>query len=401
MATKAPVAKKTRVTKAQVTAHRVNAKKDHSPTWNDVEGLTGEEFGRKYRDAMKWYRLETSAKELKPKVIDWMGRTGMSKTEVAAFKKTKDWRCNATMGAIASCLIKGMPDNHKEWNKGRSFSDYLKKSIKEVVEAGKHDIEEEVAVKEVKAAAPVITIQDRLKDAAGDMSEEIDYAIDEWITDPDAFDPKAFKMANLLRGKGAKAAHARFIKSYFKRGQDELAELASGNADEQLREAYSHVARKNVKKLIDFYDSIMTACDQIAAEAKLNKKPRAKKIVPAEKLVAKLKFKASEDKLGLTSVPPAQLVGAQGAVIYNTKTRKLGIYTAKTSAGLAVKGTSILEFTAKSTQKTLRKPEVQLREFKEQNTNKRIEAWFAKIKATETVMNGRMNEEIMILKVFK
>ena len=401
MATKAPVAKKTRVTKAQVTAHRVNAKKDHSPTWNDVEGLTGEQFGAKYREAMKWYRLEGSAKDLKPKVIDWMSRAGVSKNEITAFKKTKDWRCNLTMGAIASCLIKGMPDSHTDWNKGRSFSDYLKKSIKEVIDSGKHDIEEVEEIKAVKAVAPVITIQDRLKDAAGDMSEEIDYAIDTWITDPDAFDPKAFKMTNLLRGKGAKAAHARFIKAYFKSGQDELLELASGNADEQLREAYSHVARKNVKKLIDFYESIMTACDQIAAEAKLNKKPRAKKVVPAEKLVAKLKFKASDDKLGLTSVPPTQLVGAQGAVVYNAKTRKIGIYTAKTSAGLAIKGTSILEFTVKSTQKTLRKPEVQLREFKEQNTNKRIEAWFAKIKATETVMNGRMNEEIMILKVFK
>jgi hypothetical protein len=400
MATKAPV-KKTRVTKSQVTAHRTNAKKDHSPKWDDVEGLTGEQFGAKYRDAMKWYRLEESAKELKPKVIDWMGRAGMSKAEITAFKKTKDWRCNLTMGAIASCLIKGMPDSHPEWNKGRSFSEYLKKSIIEVVEAGKNDIEEVEEVKAVKAVIPVVTIQDRLKDAAGDMSEEIDYAIDSWIMDPDAFDPKAFKMTNLLRGKGAKAAHARFIKAYFKRGQDELAELASGNADEQLREAYSHVARKNVKKLIEFYESIMTACDQIAAEAKLNKKPRTKKIVPAEKVVAKLKFKASDDKLGLTSVAPAQLVGAQGAVVYNTKTRKIGIYTSLNSNGLTVKGTTIGNFTDKSTQKTLRKPEVQLREFKEQNTQKRVETWVKNIKATEVPLNGRINADVMILKVFK
>jgi hypothetical protein len=40
MVTKAPV-KKTRVTKAQVTAHRTNAKKDHSPTWDGVETMTG------------------------------------------------------------------------------------------------------------------------------------------------------------------------------------------------------------------------------------------------------------------------------------------------------------------------------------------------------------------------
>jgi DNA-directed RNA polymerase beta' subunit len=382
-------------------AIRQNRGKDLSPRWDDVDGLTGEQFGAKYRDAMKWYRLETSAKDLKPKVIDWMGRAGMSKSEIAEFKKTKDWRCNLTMGSIAACLIKGMPDNHPDWNKGRSFSDYLKKSIKEVVEAGKHDIEEVEEVKAVKTTAPVVTIQDRLKDAAGDMGEEIDYAIDSWIMDPDAFDPKAFKMANLLRGKGAKAAHARFIKAYFKRGHDELLELASGQADEQLREGYSHVSRKNVKKLIDFYESIMTACDQIAAEAKLNKKPRAKKQVPADKLVAKLKFKASDDKLGLTSVPPAQLVGAQGAVVYNTKTRKIGIYTSLNSNGLTVKGTTIGNFTDKSMQKTLRKPEVQLREFKDQNTQKRIETWVKNIKATEVPLNGRINADIMILKVFK
>ena len=401
MATKAPVAKKTRVTKAQVTAHRTNAKKDHSPKWDGHETWTASEFANFWRSAMAWYRLESSGKELKPVVINWMGRADYSKADIANFKKTKDWRCTTTMGAIAACLIKGMPEVRADFNNGKSFTEHLKNSIAEVIANGKNDIEEEIAVKEVKATAPVITIQDRLRDAAGDMSEEIDYAIDSWIMNPEAFDPKAFKMTNLLRGKGAKAAHARFIKSYFSGGHEELIELASGNADEQLREAYSHVSRKNIKKLIDFYESIMMACEQIAAEAKLNKKPRAKKIVPAEKIVAKLKFKASDDKLGLTSVPPAQLVGAQGAVVYNAKTRKIGIYTAKTSAGLAVKGTSIIDFTDKSTQKTLRKPEVQLREFKDQNTNKRVETWFVKIKATETALNGRMNEEIMILKVFK
>jgi hypothetical protein len=205
----------------------------------------------------------------------------------------------------------------------------------------------------------------------------------------------------LLRGKGAKAAHARFIKSYFKRGHEELLELASGNADEQLREAYGHVARKNVKKLIEFYESIMVACDQIAAEAKLTKKPRAKKVVPAEKLIAKVKFKTGDDKLGITSVPPTQIIGAQSLVIYNTKTRKIGVYISKSSAGFGVKGTSITDFSEKSFQKTIRKPEVQLKEFKEQNTQKRVETWFTKIKTTETLMNGRLNEDIILLKVFK
>ena len=44
----------------------------------------------------------------------------------------------------------------------------------------------------------------------------------------------------------------------------------------------------------------------------------------------------------------------------------------------------------------------QLKEFKEQNTQKRFETWFNKnIKTTETVHNGRLNEDTVILKVFK
>jgi hypothetical protein len=66
-----------------------------------------------------------------------------------------------------------------------------------------------------------------------------------------------------------------------------------------------------------------------------------------------------------------------------------------------VKGTSITEFTDKSFQRTLRKPLEQLKEFKEQNTQRRIETWFSKIKTTETLLNGRMNEDVVLLKVFK
>ena len=152
---------------------------------------------------------------------------------------------------------------------------------------------------------------------------------------------------------------------------------------------------------MDFYESIFTACDQIAQEAKTLKKPRAKKIKPAEELVKKIKFKLSDDKLGVSSVPAAGIIGAQAIVVYNTKNRKIGVYIASTSAGLNVKGASITDFTAKSFQKTLRKPDLQIKEFKEQNTQKRLETWFKNIKATETLLNGRVNAEVMILKVFK
>jgi hypothetical protein len=396
-----PKVKKERITKESV---REYAKRDFSPKWDSAETWDSNEFTRAFHRAMAWYRLEKSNKDLKPAVINWMGANNYSKNEIAQFKKTRDARCGMTMGSIASCLLNGMPEVHQGFNNGKNSADWLRAQITTTITEGKHDIDEEaVAAGKVnaKVTAPVITIQDRLRDAACGMSEEIDGAIDSWINDPEAFNPKEIKLVSLLRGKGAKAAHTRFIKNYFTRGHAELLELASGNADDQLREAYKHVSRKNIKKLIDFYESIMLACEQITAEAKVLKKPRATKIKPAEQVVAKLKFLIKDDKLGIVSVPPAGLIGAQSAVTYNVKTRKIGIYISKSSAGLNVKGTSLTDFSEKSFQKTLRKPAEQIKEFKEQNTGKRVETWFGKIKSMETNLNGRLSADVVILKVFK
>jgi hypothetical protein len=375
------------------------AKRDRSPKWEGAEEWASAEFSRRYREAMSYYNLEHTGRELKAKVIDWMGRNGYNRDQIRAFKDTKDWRCSIVMGAIASCLLRGMPESRPDFNGGRNTAEWLRTAIANAVADGKED---EVPVVEVKkVAAPEPTIQEKIRDQAVKISEEIDYTIDSWIVDSEAFDPKAYKVLNMLRGKGCKAQQARYIKSFFQRGYDELLELASGSADEQLREAYSRHARKNIRKLIDFYESVLTACDQIAAEAKVVKKPRTKKVKPAEELVKRVKFKVGDDKLGITSIPPAQLVKAQTAVVYNTKTRKLGLYYAINSEGFGIKGTTLTNFTEKSFQKTLRKPAVELKEFKEQNTQKRVETWFGKIKTTETVMNGRMNEEIVLLKIFK
>jgi uncharacterized protein (DUF433 family) len=359
---------------------------------------------RHFHGAMAWYRLEKSAKELKPSVINWMGANGYDKSTIKAFKDTKDSRCGTTMGAVAACLLRGMPSTHSGFNNGRDTATWLGKEISKVIEQGADDeVESDDSVKSVKTADVYVpTIQDRLREAAGGMSEEIDAAIDSFIVDPEAFNPKDIKVVNLLKGKGAKAAHSRIIKGYFQRGHDELMELASGNADEQLREGYKHLPRKNVKKLIEFYESIMAACEQIAAEQKVMKKPRAAKVKPAEQIVAKLKFMLSDTKLGITSAPPATIIGASGVAVFNVKTRKIGYYIATSSVGLGVKGTTLTGFTDKSVQKTLRKPPEQIKEFKEQNTQKRFETWFAKsVKTTETQLNGRFSEDTVILKVYK
>jgi hypothetical protein len=372
--------------------------RDLSPKWDGQETWDTNQFLRHFHSSMAWYRLESSNKELKPKVIDWMGRIGCTKEDISAFKKTKDNRCGTTMGAIAACLIKGMPAVRADFNDGKDSSAWLRAEITRVISEGKDDKDDSDVVAEVKKDVYSPSIQERVREASYKMTDEIEAAIDAFQTDPEAFDPKAFKVLNVLKAKEAKAAHARIIREFYTRDFEELQEVAT-TKDEQLKEAYSHLSKVQLRKITAFYQEIVSACEMLSQEAKVNRKPKAKKAVPAEKIVAKLKYKKADEPLKLVSINPTDILGAKELWTYNTKSRKLGKYIASEFTDLGVKGTSIINFDEKkSVQKTLRKPIDQLKEFKAAG-KVALRKFLDDINAVDTKMNGRINEEIMLLKV--
>jgi hypothetical protein len=400
MATKA--ASKTRVTKKQVIAHRTRAVKDHSPTWEGCEAWDSDAFHKHFRRAMDYYRLESDIKTYKPAVVKWMETAGCTKADIQAFKKVKDSRIGTTMGAVACCLNRGMTPLRADFNQGRDTAAWLRAEIVKVIAEGKNDIDPETLAAEKEAAKKEVytpSIQERLREVALSMTEELETAYEDFQNDPENFDPKAFKVLNLLKGKGAKAAHARIIRDFYARDLAELEELASGNADEQLKEGYKHRSRKQIKAFIAFLTEIQNACTMLMQEAKVNRAPRAKKAVPAEKIVGKLKYMKTNEPLKLVSINPADILGAGELWIYNTKSRKLGRYIAAEFQTLGVKGTTITGFDEfKSIQKTVRKPEEKLKEFKSAG-KVALRKFLDEINATDTKMNGRINEETILLKV--
>jgi hypothetical protein len=401
MATKAP-AKKSRITKKQVIAHRTRAVKDTSPTWEGCETWDGDKFHRYFVNAMTYYRLESDIKSYKPVIVRWMESVGCAKADISAMKKIKDNRINTTMGAVAHCLLRGMQAQRAEFNKGRDTTVWLRAEIVRVIAEGADDIDPDVLAAEKEATKKDVytpSIQERVKEAAYRMTEEIENAIESFQEDAENFDPKAFKVLNLLKAVEAKAAHARIIKGFYERDLAELEELASGEADEQLKEGYSHRSRKQIKNLIAFYQEIMAACTMLAQEAKVNRAPRAKKAVPAEKIVAKLKYMKTNEPLKLVSINPADIIGTSELWIFNTKTRKLGKYVAAEFNTLSVKGTTITGFNEHtSVQKTIRKPEEKLKEFKAAG-KVQLRKFLEDINATDTKMNGRINEDTVLLRV--
>ena len=387
----------TKLKKASI-AIRQNKGRDLSPKWDGYETMSTDQFMKHFRESMEWYRLESGGKELKPKVINWMSGNGYTKEQIKAFKDTKDNRCGTTMGAIAANLLRGMPAVRSDFNEGRDTAEWLHKAIKAVIEEGKNDeVESEDTVTEVKITAQP-SIQERVKEAAMKMTVEIEDAIESFQTDPEAFDPKAFKLLNLLRGRQVKAAHARIIKELYSRNYNELVEAAT-TKDEQLKEAYAYLSKANLKKITLFYNEILSACDMLAQEAKINKKPRAQKPTDKSKIVAKMKYLKQDDKLKIVSINPQDIIGAKELWVFNVKTRKLGKYVTTEFSELNVKGTTITGFNENtSVQKTLRKPEEQLKEFKAAGKVV-LRKFLEDIKAVDIKLNGRLNEDTVLLKV--
>jgi hypothetical protein len=387
----------TKLKKASI-ALREKSKRDYSPKWDGCESWTPDQFSRHFRAAMEYYRLEGDNKSYKPAVIKWMTANNYPVDAVRAVKKAKDWRVSTTMGAVAHCLNRGMTPVRADFNDGKSTAQWLGNAVSELIEASRHDVEvaEEGAVVVEKVQGP--SIQERLRDVAGRMTEELEDAYTSFQEDPDGFNPKAFKVLNLLKGKQAKAAHARLIKDFYAKDLAEIEEAMLGK-DEQLKEGYSHLSKAQMKKLLEFLKEIDGACTMLMQEAKVNKKPRATKAKPKEKIVEKLKYQKSDETLKLVSINPADIVGAKELWVFNTKTRKLGKYVAAEFNDLSVKGTTITGFSEMlSIQKTLRKPADQLKEFKAAG-KVALRKFLDDIKSVDIKLNGRINEETILLKV--
>jgi hypothetical protein len=388
----------TKVNKA-VAAFREKGKRDLSPKWDGHESWTADQFSKHFRVSMEYYRMEHSGKDLKPKIINWMSINGYTKEQIAEFKRTRDARSGITMGSIAANLLKGMPAVREDFNEGRNTALWLGTAISTVVGEGTYDTnDDEETAQQEKPVGLQPSIQERVREASMLMTEEIETAIEAFQTDPETFDPKSFKVLNLLKAKQAKAAHTRIIKEFYERNLQEMIE-AAGTKDEQLKEAYSHLSKAHLKKITAFYQEVVSACDMLGQEAKINRKPRAKKSQPVEKVVGKLKYKKSDEPTKLVSINPADIVGAKELWIFNIKTRKLGKYVAEEYKELGVKGTSITGFSESlSVQKTLRKPVEQLKEFKAAG-KVQLRKFLEDIKAVDIKLNGRINEDIILLKI--
>ena len=328
---------------------------------------------------------------------------------VAAINKLPDWK----VGGKSHYALAAYCEEHHPHLIPDSYQGKFEKWVMGLAEEGAKIVEEKKAEEKTKKNVYVPSIQERIRDQAIETCDAIEEWLDGFIIDKKNFNPKGFDFVSHFAKYKVSQAHARKIKGFYA-GELEEARIIQKlptpgeinrckderEADMmlQLREAYSHMTKQDAKAYLEALETLHGACDVVIDAAKANRKPKAKKAPSKEKLIAKLKYLERDDKLQLVSVNPLEIIDAKEVWVYNTKTRKLGKYVAADHATLQVKGAGLQFYDEKlSIQKTLRKPDETLKEFKKAG-KVALRKFMDDIKTTDIKLNGRLNSDTIILK---
>ena len=260
------------------------------------------------------------------------------------------------------------------------------------------------AAKTVEEVATTKTnIQETMREKAREAAGELEGLFDTYLT---AGQPTKHSLRPMdeVSKKNVLPQHVAMIREVWSKKLAEMNELLEGK-DAQLVQAYSHYSKQQVKNTIKFIELVLSDLNSYISVKKTAKAPRARKAVPVEKIVAKLKYmKAFKDpaiKLDLISISPIKLHGSSECYLYDTSKRKLIYIVAdEYSKTLSVKGNTILGIdSAKSQTKTIRKPGEFFKEFMKlgKPAGRKM---FDEVKAVAVTPNGRSNDKMLIIKAW-
>ena len=390
MATKSNLLKKVPKKKRRVT--QIEADEKYTGSEQEFVGdiLTRDQI----QHGFNYYCYHKGVKDAKTFIADFLIAEDR-KDEAKQVKACPDVFVISTYGWLARMKTRGAT-----FDVEMNVDDRLEQHIQYLCKQGSIKKEVVAEKKELRSLCP--SIQDRIKEQSCEMDGQFQEWVDTYVGSPNLFNPVIIDPYAHLQTSNCTQAHARRIKKDWEVELKEFNEALKG-VDEDLKEGYKHLLKhKRMEGLIELVTRFIDACEIIIGESKATRKQRKKKPVSVDKQVAKLKFKQTDAGLGITSVNPANIIGATMAVIYQCKYRKLGVYVADDERGFKVKGTTILNFSEKnSTKKTLRKPKEQLG-FAKKATKHKFGKWCeAEVKTTETKLTGRFSDDTVILQVFK
>lgn len=244
----------------------------------------------------------------------------------------------------------------------------------------------------------VIPIQERMRRKVmetiyGDFDEMV---VDKWMDDE--FDNIKFPTYSLLQTYKIKGAGVNIFKERIQFEYD-LVSDAYNKTCEQAVEAYSHIKKGNLRKMMNVMDKIFDDIDRLKANTKVTRVPKAKKPKASDRQIEKLNYKVDDTDAKLVSINPIMIPGKNKLFVYNTKNKVLHVYENDSTAGFEVKGSTVYNWNDTSSMcTTLRKPDDVLPQILTK-TEKQIEKVLSSLTTKKKKPTGRINKDCILLRV--
>lgn len=339
--------------------------------------------------AFQWYNHHKDSKDARKFLIEYLVKNNQITPAQKQAAEYLNLSWNIVDGWLARCLSRGawVPDN-------------VYMNFQDRIVGFKERLDKIVLERNLTAPVPVdsnvISIQERVTAKADYFIMELEAKFDEFWhkNSPEDFDPYTWMIENEV-----KPMHASKIAEYCRKRAKEWVSIIEGRkTDEYIKESYPR-SHKEYLHAANLFLLFATDAEKLASNKNAARKPRKKKPISFEKKVKNLKFKTEDVENKLVSIDPVRIMGAQQLWIYNTKTRKLGLYIAKDEAGLSVKGSSIENYKySESICKTLRKPKDVLARVLD-GGKVVLRKVMGEINSKPSELNGRINKDTILLRV--
>ncbi len=364
------------------------------PDWKSIESCEDEKFPEMVKEALRHYGYFNSAKTMRKSMLAWLKVNTTDAEFIKSYKRSLDWRTPIPAYSLAMASLAGMPASDKHF-------DYIMGKVTDAVSHNAIDgVQIAVLSSEEKAKAAkkyVPSIQDRISDKISDYILHFEIKFEDGIIERKEKHPTP-DVRTYLTTENVGASMIGRIVDHFQAQWDEIKGSQGVNADEQLKEAYAHLTRGDVKRFTDFYKALIIDLEMYKEQKKVARVPRQRKAVSKIKQASRLNYLKLHDGLKLVSIKPEDIIDSKELWVYQTKYRKLGKYITDSYGTLGIKGTTIVGFnTSASVQKTLRKPKEQLAEFKKAGRVK-LRTFLEDVKAVEIKLTGRINKDTILLK---
>lgn len=354
---------------------------------------SNEDREREYRRATHWFYYFENKKKATETVLTYCKRVlKFDKKQIANLKKVPDYKYR--MGTYQHIEMinngwVGHPLNEE-------LIERVHNKIFEAEALGKVTVKEEDNKPKPVVIPPAVRMRQKVMETIWHDFDTM--VVDKWMEGE--FDKKkvVFPTYSLLQLHKIKGAGINMFKEKIQFEYD-LVSDAYHKKCEQAVEAYSHIKKGDLRKMLDLLTSILDDIDRLKANTKVTRIPRAKKPKASDKQVEKLNYKVQDDEAKLVSINPIMIPGKNKLFVYNTKQRVIAVYSNDSAAGFEVKGSTVYNWDEKTSMSTtLRKPDDILPQILTK-TEKQIEKVLSSLTTKVKKPTGRINKDCILLRV--